>query len=312
VEERPAAPVPSVRVSGSAMASRGRALEAVSAVSSAGRTVRAVGPLSSAGAASAEEMAIGPQPRYLWDYVTETRPETRVEQSSILVADFVFQVGANGLFFTISKFEPRIFYRFAADAATSAALGQYEDIAYVPSDDFRVYALNVVTGKILWRFVGGGPIRQKPRVTDSSVYVIADRAGLYRLDRATGDTLWRNGRAARFLAMNPKFVYAADTSGRLLILDRATGALLADYAGTSDFVVPLANEVNDRLYLASNDGLLVCLHDRDYPAPVAIKRGEAKAPVPGAEPKKPAPARIPARPAASKPADQDKGDNGPE
>jgi outer membrane protein assembly factor BamB len=316
-EARPAAParsgpLPSVRVSASVLGATGSSLQAISAVSSAGRTVRAIGPLSSAGAGATEEMAIGPQPRFLWNYVTETRPETRVEQSSILVADFVFQVGANGLFFTISKFEPRMFYRFQADAATSAALGQYDDIAYVPSDDFRVYAINIVTGKILWRFVGGGPIRQKPRVTDDSVYVAADRTGLYRLDRATGDTIWRNGAAARFLAVNPKFVYAVDHSGRLLILDRANGAELAGYEATRDFVIPISNDVNDRVYLASNDGLLICLHDRDYPAPVPIKRAEVKAPTAGAEPKKAAPATIPAKPAVKKPAAEDKDEKGPE
>ena len=45
------------------------------------------------------------------------------------------------------------------------------------------------SGKILWRFASGGPIRQQPRVTDDSVYVAAERAGLYRLERSTGNTL---------------------------------------------------------------------------------------------------------------------------
>ena len=29
--------------------------------------------------------------------------------------------------------------------------------------------------------------------------------------------------------------------------------------------------MTDRLYLASNDGLVMCLHDRDYPAPLRMK-----------------------------------------
>ena len=72
--------------------------------------------------------------------------------------------------------------------------------------------------------------------------------------------------AARFLASSPKFVYAADRSGRLLVIDRVRGLLLSRY-DTRDFVVPVVNEQTDRLYLAANSGLLVCLRDRDYPEP---------------------------------------------
>jgi len=246
-------------------------------------------------------MEAGPQPQYLWDYMTETRPETRLEQTSILTGDYLFQAGANGLFFAMSKFEPRIYYQFQADAPVSAAIGGWGEVAYVPSDDFRVYALDIVLGKILWRFVGGGPIRQKPRVTDDSLYVTAERAGLYRLNRTTGDMTWRNADANRFLAVNNKFLYATDLNGRMLILDRARGTQLAVYEGARDFVVPLSNELNDRIYLASNDGLLVALHDRDYPTPIRVKNvPELKPSVARSETKKQPTEKGPAKP-TSKP-----------
>jgi hypothetical protein len=31
-----------------------------------------------------------------------------------------------------------------------------------------------------------------------------------------------------------------------------------------DFTIPVANEMSDRVFLAASDGLMVCLHDRDY------------------------------------------------
>jgi outer membrane protein assembly factor BamB len=270
----------------------GQATQSVSAVSSGGQSVRSIGPLSSAFEARQTGAIVGPQPAYLWDYITETQPETRIEQSSILTGNYICQAGANGLFFVLSKFEPRIFYRYQADASVSAPIGGWGEIAYVPSDDFRVYAMDIVNGKILWRFVGGGPIRQKPWVTDSSVYVSAEGAGLYRLDRInSGDTLWRNAAAHRFLAANDKFVYAMDGNNRLLILDQTRGTQLAVYDGTRDFLYPIGNEVTDRIYLASNDGLVVSLHDRSYPRPVLMKKEpELKPTVPTREETKPKPA----------------------
>ena len=76
----------------------------------------------------------------------------------VSIAHSVVEAGANGLFFTVSKYEPRIVYKFQADAPVSAGIGSHGDIAYVPSEDYRVYALDIVTAKILWRFLGGGPI----------------------------------------------------------------------------------------------------------------------------------------------------------
>jgi len=270
----------------SSLNSGGQYLRSVSAVSSKGQAVRSIGPLSSATQARQGEHT-GSEPQLIWTYKTETRPETRLEQVCLLTDNFLFEAGANGLFFAISKFEPRIFYHFQADAPVSAPLGQHGDTAYVPSEDYRLYALEIGTGRILWRFVSGGRLLQKPRITDDSIYLAAERAGLYRIDRITGEMIWRNPHADRFLAVNKKFVYAVDNLGTLLILDRANGTQLASYAGTREFVVPLANEVDDRIYLASNDGLLICLHDRDYARPFLVQETSRKQPAKEGDKKQP-------------------------
>ena len=39
-----------------------------------------------------------------------------------------------------------------------------------------------------------------------------------------------------------------------------------------DFVYPVPNEITDRLYLAAHNGLIVCLHDRDYATPLRHRK----------------------------------------
>jgi outer membrane protein assembly factor BamB len=272
----------------SVLGSTGQSTQSVSAVSSQGQYVRAVGPLSSAIEARAQGYGGGPQPQLIWSYVAESR----LELAPVLTNEYLLLAGYSGTFYAMAKLNGRQLYRFQAGPPLTAPIGQFGDIAYVASEDYTVYAHHMILGRVLWRFLGGGPITQKPRVTDDSVYVSPSRAGLYRLDRETGQVVWRNANAERFLATNKKFVYAKDYNGRLLVLDKARGTQLANYDGARDFVVPLANELNDRLYLASNDGLLVCLHDRDYRTPVKVKNvvkavglgaGEAK---PAAPPEK--------------------------
>src|SRR5262249_8233302 len=80
-----------------------------------------------------------------------------------------------------------------------------------------------------------------------------------------------------FLAVNSKVVYATDRSRRLLMLDRARGTQL-NSLDTRDFVVPIANELTDRIYLAANNGLFMCLHDRDNTKPQHNRKVERQEP----------------------------------
>jgi len=263
------APVPekeerTIEFSGNATARR-------SGLGVSGRSVAAVGPLSTARQAGQAE-SFGPQLSLHWDY----QALARLERRPLLTTEALFLTGANGEIACLSKFDRREYYRFRADAPLSASMGQHGEIAYVPLRDFNLYAIDIPTGRTLWRFLAGGSIYAKPAVTDEDVFITAEKSGLYRLDRATGSFVWRNLQADRFLAANPKFVYATDRSGRLLILDRARGTQLALYEGAREFVVPISNEATDRLYLASNDGLLLCLYDRDYARPLRIKSMEAR------------------------------------
>jgi outer membrane protein assembly factor BamB len=242
-------------------------------------------PPDSSGAAALSFPGEPPGPRLQldWDYAADAR----LDQAPLVTGDLVLAVAADGSAFATSKvrFDPQ--FRFQADAPLSAPMGQYGETAYLALQNTNLYALDIQTGKFLWRFTSGGQILSKPVVLDEDVFVATDLTGLARFDRATGDPLWRNGEAARFLAANPKFVYAADRSNRLLILDRVRGTRLVVF-DTRDFVVPISNDVTDRLFLASHNGLLVCLHDRQYATPLQLRNGSgAKAATDKSETKPP-------------------------
>jgi outer membrane protein assembly factor BamB len=312
--ERAAAPAPEpVAVdqsrSASVLGSRAQGIQAVSAVSSRGQAVRSVGPLASL-SAGGQLPAGGPQPQFLWEYLADSP----LELAPLYTTNFVAVASFNGVFYVMSNEDGRHLYRLQAGPPLTAPLGKLEseDIAYVASEDYSVYALDVVQGHVLWRFAAGGPVKRRPIPTANDVYVSAERAGLYRVDRKTGDAVWLNRQADRFLGANNKYVYAADPSGRLLILDLARGNVLASFAGSRDFVVPISNGLTDRIFLASNDGLLVCIHDRDYPKPMHLAPSEpaaAPAPAKKAPAKAKAEDETPAKPKAedeapSKPKDE--------
>jgi hypothetical protein len=174
-------------------------------------------------------------------------------------------------------------YEFRTEGKIRVPQGQFGDIGYIGSDDATLYAVNINTGRLLWRHSTGSAVTRKPVALAGDVYVTAQVAGLSRVDRATGDSVWKvplgrqivefNTDADRFLAANDRFVYASDHSNRLLVLDRKRGRTLT-MLDTRAFHVPIVNEVTDRLYLAANDGLIVCLRDRDLPDPIRHRRAE--------------------------------------
>lgn len=203
------------------------------------------------------------QPFEVWNYYTSA---PAIFQAPLTTFEKVCVVTSAGDFLTLNRFESRLTFDFKTQGNVSAPMGQYGLTAYVGSDDFTLYAVNMHADKIVWRLLAGAPIVRKPEVTDTDVYVTAGKFGMYRVVRETGERVWMSERADQFLSANPKFVYARDRQGYLLILDALRGTTLAAW-DARDWPIGIANEWNDRVYLAAEDGQIVCLRHRDLPTP---------------------------------------------
>lgn len=234
-------------------------------------------------ATTTEELFV-PQPTRVWSEVTSLRLELPI----VLTPDRLVVPTPNGTVLGMSKLlatnrMSSLTYRFSTESPIRAPAGYAEGEAYIGGDDANLYALETAGGRLRWRYTVGVPITRRPAVTNEDIYVVAARQGMTRLDRATGQPSWRiptrggvaesNAAADYFLAANPKYVYALDASGHFLVLDRRRGITLSGF-DSRDFVFPISNDITDRVYLAANNGLIVCLHDREYPRAVRHRQRE--------------------------------------
>jgi outer membrane protein assembly factor BamB len=240
-----------------------------------GRDVIAVGPLST-GRQASQSVVVGIQPREDWSYFTESR----VEKAPLLISDTLMLPEANGLLEGLATTAAKVVYKVPLERGIAYQPGQYGKTAYVAAQDSNLYAINIETGNVMWRFTDGAVYARAPAVMDKAIFLATERKGLYCIGREDGDLKWRSPTAGRFIAANPKFVYATDRSDRFLVLDRDRGTVLSTY-DLRDFVFPIANERTDRVYLAAHNGLLLCLHDRDYDKPLVMKKDEKPAEKPG-------------------------------
>jgi outer membrane protein assembly factor BamB len=207
------------------------------------------------------------EPALRWDSPTSG---LRIEQPLLLGGQSLGAVSPGGTFFSLSALERTDPIAFKTDRPVAAAMGQFDHIAYLASEDGKLYALNIESTQPVWSFPAGAAIFRKPAVTTQDVYVSPERVGLFRVDRKSGVARWLNQDALQFLAVNKGFVYATDQVGRFLVLDYDRGTTLARY-DLRDYPITFSNELTDRVYLASHSGLIVCLHHRDLAAPLLNK-----------------------------------------
>ncbi len=238
-------------------------------------------------------------PRLLWDYQTNLR----ISERPVLGEKQLLVVGAGKEALFMDKVGKRP-VPFMADAAFSSPITPYGEMAYTACDNGTVYAFHLPTRTALWQVTVNGAVTDRPIATDEDLFLVSERGGLARLVRANGELLWQNPAAISFVASNPKFVYARDAAGRLLILDRARGTTLTNL-DLREFTLSLPNGQTDRLIIGADNGTLISLHDRAYPQQLRLRNPPAFVPPVSGAPATPdeaKPETPPAEPPAAKPA----------
>ena len=113
------------------------------------------------------------------------------------------------------------------------------DTAFIGSWDRYLYALDMGSGSVRWRFNTSGEIESHPAAHDGAVFVSTEEAHtLYKLNATTGAVIWTYGGATAPINSSPSIdvansiVYVGANDGALHAVDLRTGARL--------FAVPTA------------------------------------------------------------------------
>jgi outer membrane protein assembly factor BamB len=139
-----------------------------------------------------------------------------------------------------------------------------------------------------WHVVLDGTPDAGPFLGGNTIVVSLGDDGLAAFTADTGSPVWRSPVAGRVLAVGGDRVWLIDHVGRLSAIDVATGERRARFC-LGCLTMPIVNVVNDRLFLASADGLLVCLAPKRpipdaFPAPTPVKKPKPRpAPAPASE-----------------------------
>jgi hypothetical protein len=123
------------------------------------------------------------------------------------------------------------------------------------------------TGETVWRYSCAEPIVERPALIYPRVFITTQLGGMFSLDAATGRQQWFAPHIRQFVAASHTRVYGFDMTDQLVVLDIESGARL-DSLYTGPLPVRLSNDQTDRIYFASETGLIQCLHELELSEPL--------------------------------------------
>jgi outer membrane protein assembly factor BamB len=183
----------------------------------------------------------------------------------------VAYAGGKGAAYVAMTEEVTELYRFPTGGLIGEGLGAYGSrTLLIPSADYNLYAVDLLTARLFWLFPSGAPIEQEPLVADHDIFVANTAGNLSRLNPVTGTPRWTvSTQGGQLVAISATRVYLRSYNLDLFVIDRATGKTLADPGETHvraglnlrDYDLNVVNRFNDRMYFATPSGMIIALRE---------------------------------------------------
>ena len=226
-------------------------------------------------------MKIRAEPVQVWGWQTSGPIHTLPLPAEHLVAFG----SSDGRAYVVMNDERTSLYRVRTGGAIGEGLAGYGTrTLLIPSADYNLYAIDLLTSDSLWTFSSGGPVDQAPLVAGEEIYCINQAGYLTQLDPATGNVRWSIlTQGARFVAVGASRIYLRSWDNDLYVIDRASGQVLADPAATMqragvnlrEFDLSMLNRFDDRLYFGTDSGMVVCLRETGATQPRLLRDPKA-------------------------------------
>lgn len=229
-----------------------------------------------------ETPKVRPTPKLAWNLTTGGRVVTRP-----VFGDRIVCFGSDdGQVYVHMKNEATPLYRVSTGGPIGRELATHGTrTLLIPSADANLYAVDVLTSKILWVHPSGSAMSQGPIVAQEEIFAINDAGSLSVLDPKSGEPRWTTATDhGKFLGVSPSRVYLLSQDNDLVVVARDSGKVLLDPAATfqraglnlREYTLSFPERFDDRLFLATPSGVLICLRETGATAPRLLRDPNAK------------------------------------
>lgn len=224
---------------------------------------------------------ISDRPRDAWNWQTGGPAETR----PLLGSKFIVFGSDDGKVYVGLADEPTLLYRIATGGRIGDGFGSHGTrLLVIPSADRNVYGVDLLTSKVLWSHGTGAPVSQAPLVAGDDIFVLNDDGRIISINPADGTSRWVEATTGgRLAGIGAARIYVQNDQHDLYFLDRATGRVLIspqESRGRTGlnlrpYDLGLTNFDNDRLYVGTTSGFVVCLREQGKVAPTPLRDPKA-------------------------------------
>ena len=178
----------------------------------------------------------------------------------------------------------KILWRVATKGPIRGAMGTYGTRhLLVGSDDHKIYGIDVFDPEnpdTNWVFPTSAPLDHAVVVAGDDAYTVTKDGILYAINAKLGTEKWQlQIGKAKLLAITPTKIYGVTVDGAMAVVNRADGTVAVTPEQSyhsfgvdlKNYSVRLANDRDDRIYLASDDGLLLCLRELGQVNPTPLR-----------------------------------------
>lgn len=184
----------------------------------------------------------------------------------IVLPSRVVAISNEGTLYASTLNERKLFYRYYVHSPLTAPVSTLDRYLYLAANDSSLHCIELTSGTARWRLLTGYPIYAEPLPFVDDVFVTPEEVGLYCVDNKTGVTRWRNDRILRIAAVSQEHVYGLDRDNNVVLASRSDGHEIGIFPGRAFSIFP-TNQFNDRLYLATKTGLIVCMNEKQNDKP---------------------------------------------
>jgi outer membrane protein assembly factor BamB len=139
------------------------------------------------------------------------------------------------------------------------------EVVYFGSGDHNVYALDIATGALKWKFETGNVVHASPAVANNVVYIGSWDRNMYALNASSGAMLWKYQTGddtlihnqvgiASSAAVSNGIVFFGCRDGHFYAVDAKTGAKRWDIDNKMGWVIASPAVANGVVYFPTSDG----------------------------------------------------------
>jgi outer membrane protein assembly factor BamB len=217
---------------------------------------------------------------YLYSWQTEKAITSKPLMNEKLMA-FASQ---DGKVYLASLKDRKIIHRVMTKGPIRGNMGLYGvQQLLVGSDDHKIYSIDLFEPEneaTNWVFPTSAPLDHAVVVAGDDAYTVTKDGILYAINAKQGTEKWQlQIGKAKLLAITPTKIYGVTVDGAMAVVNRADGTVAVTPEQSyhsfgvdlKNYSARLANDRNDRIYLASDDGLLLCLRELGQVTPTPLR-----------------------------------------